>query len=252
LALVSIFIPAPIRNEHGPRQFCTTHWSVVLAARAEGSFEAADALEQLLRVYWMPVYFYIRSRGYEAHDAQDLTQDFFARFLEKNALAAVRREKGRFRSFLLSSLHNFLANAWDRAHAVKRGGRCRFVSLDEESAESSYLRESVADQSAEKLFERRWVVSLLDQALVRLRDECARAGKGALFNRLSPFLAEEPDPGEYAEVAAQLGWKPGAVAVAVHRLRRRYREVIRQEVERTVPSTADIDEEMRELFAAWE
>lgn len=234
----------------GSEQFHTTHWSMVLAARDAGSNERETALQRLCCVYWYPLYVYVRRRGLSAEDAQDLTQDFFAHLLKHNALEKVHPQKGRFRSFLLVSINNFLANQWDRAKAQKRGGKNTFVSLDDGSAEARYLLESVADHSAEKLFRRRWAIALLDHALGRLREECVAAEKESLFRKLEPFIPEEPNAGEYAVVARELGWTRSALAVAVHRLRQRYRELVREEVAHTVAKPEEVDGELRDLLEA--
>jgi RNA polymerase sigma-70 factor (ECF subfamily) len=232
------------------RVFATTHWSVVLAAGANNSAGAAQALERLCRTYWRPLYAYICRRGHGPDDAQDLTQEFFARLLERNDLAWVSPDKGRFRSFLLASLNHFLCNEWDRVRAIKRGSRVTFISIDEESPEHLSLVESIADLPAERAFEKRWAIALLDEAFERLRQESVRAGKADLFDRLKPFLAGEPDPGDYGAVAAQLGWTHGSVAVAVHRLRQRYAELVREEIAHTVAEPGAVEAEMRDLFAA--
>ena len=249
-------MPEPISSLGGPgeaeapRVFATTHWSVVLAARERDSDAAGRALERLCRVYWRPLYAYIRRRGFSPHDAQDLTQEFFARLLERNDLAAVSPDKGKFRSFLLASLNHFLSNEWDRARAIKRGARLTFISVDEASPEHRSLLESIADLPAERAFEKRWATALLDEAFERLRQESAQAGRADLFDRLKLFLAGEPDHGEYAAVAEQVGWTQGSVAVAVHRLRQRYAELVREEIAHTVSEPAGVEAEMRDLFAA--
>jgi RNA polymerase sigma-70 factor (ECF subfamily) len=236
--------------ESAAQPFADTHWSVVLMAGSNRSAEVAAALEQLCRTYWHPLYCYVRRRGFEMHDAQDLTQEFFARLLARNDLCAVNPAKGKFRSFLLASMNHFLANEWDRVKAAKRGGNCTFISLDDGTAETCYLAEAVIDPSAERMFERRWAVTMLDQAFVRLREECAAAGKADLFAHLNPFLAEEPDPGEYAAVAATQGWTQSTVAVAVHRLRQRFRELVREEIAHTVASPEEIPGELQQFLAA--
>jgi RNA polymerase sigma-70 factor (ECF subfamily) len=229
--------------------FTTTHWTMVLSARRSDSPQAAEALEKLCRTYWYPLYAYVRRRGHAPHDAQDLTQEFFARLLGNNYLGAVDREKGKFRSFLLASLNHFLSNERDRANAAKRGGGRTVISLDETVAEGQYQLEPASDVSPEKVFEQRWAVTLLDQAFKRLREEFAAAGKAELFDQLKPFLAEGASSGDYASVGAQLHMTPSAVAVAVHRLRQRYGELVRAEIANTVASPADIEDEMRHLLA---
>jgi len=232
------------------RNFATTLWTVILGAGEAGSSQAGEAMEKLCRTYWYPLYSYVRRRGYPAADAQDLTQEFFARLLQRPFLARVGPEKGRFRSFLLASMNNFLANEWDRAKAEKRGGKASFVSLDEESAEGRYVREDICDQQAERVFESRWALVLLETALARLQAEASSAGKGALFEKLKGFLETEPQPGEYAKLGGELGWTSGAVAVAVHRLRTRYRELLTEEVAATVSGTEEVEDELRHLMAA--
>lgn len=230
--------------------FSNTHWTVILQAAQSGTPQAEVALEKLCRTYWLPLHTYVRRRGYAPHDAEDLTQEFFVRLLERRFLAGVSPEKGRFRSFLLASMNHFLANEWDRARAEKRGGKLDFISIDEASVESIHARETMADVSAQRTFDRRWAVTLLHEAMTRLQAETTAAGKGALFGKLKGFLETEPAEGEYARVAAELGWIQGAVAVGVHRLRVRYRELVTEEVAHTVADTADVEDEMKQLFAA--
>ena len=211
---------------------------------------ATDALERLCRTYWYPLYAYVRRSGYGAHDAQDLTQGFFARLLEKNFLESVDRRKGRFRSFLLASLNHFLANERDYANAVKRGGGQIPISLDEEAAENRYLKEPSLDLSPEKIFERQWALAVLERALGRLREEFDATGKTRHFDLLKPFLTSDTRDGAYDPIATQLNVSPGSVAVSVHRMRQRYRELARAEIADTVASPTDIDDEIRAMFAA--
>lgn len=240
----------PERNsaQSSENWFATTHWSVVLAAGNGTSPGTSEALEKLCRTYWYPLYAYVRRRGYEAHDAQDLTQEFFARFLAKNYLDRADRQRGKFRSFLLASLNNFLADEWDKAKAQKRGGAHAFISLDDEEVEKRYLLEPASDLTPEKIFERRWALTLLDQALERLREEMAAAGKAGQFELLKRFLASETASGDYASVGPQLNMNASQVAMLVHRLRQRYREHLRLEIAHTVASPVEIDEEMRHLI----
>jgi RNA polymerase sigma-70 factor (ECF subfamily) len=237
-------------SDASPGRFATTHWSVVVAARDGEAEQAQAALADLCRVYWYPLYAYVRRQGYPADRAQDLTQEFFARLLEKDFLGAVDQEKGKFRAFLLAACKHFLANERDRARAQKRGGGRPCLSLDFDDAEERYGREPEHGQTAEKLFERRWALALLDGVLDRLSAEHAARGKGVLFDRLRGFLLGERQPGGYAGAAAELGLTEGAVKVAVHRLRQRYRELLREEIGRTVDDPEDIDDEIRALFAA--
>jgi RNA polymerase sigma-70 factor (ECF subfamily) len=229
--------------------FTTTHWSVVLMAGHASSPGADAAMERLCKTYWHPLYGYVRRRGYGPEDAQDLTQAFFARLLEKNSFAGVGMEKGKFRSFLLSALNHFLANEADRARAQKRGEGKAPISLDAAAAEGMYSLEPVCDLTPEKIFEQRWAATLLDQAFGRLRQEYSAAGKQNLFAELSPFLTDGTGFGEYGPVAERLKMAPGTVAVAMHRLKQRYRECVREEVANTVTGPAELEEEMRHLFA---
>jgi RNA polymerase sigma-70 factor (ECF subfamily) len=237
-------------SDAAPGRFATTHWSVVLAARARGEPQAEEALSALCRTYWYPLYAYIRRRGHSAEDAQDLTQAFFTRLLEKNDLAQVDPQKGRFRSFLLAACNHFLSNERDRQKAQKRGGGRAALSLDWSDAEGRYLVEPADGLTPERLFERRWALTLLDQVLTRLRAEYAERGKEHLFDALRGAMAGEPDAASYRDSARQLGLSEGAVKVAIHRLRQRYRELLRDEIGRTVGAPEQIDDEVRDLFAA--
>jgi RNA polymerase sigma factor (sigma-70 family) len=227
--------------------FATTHWSVVLAAREEHTPHAAEALENLCQTYWYPLYAFVRREGKNAEDAQDLTQEFFGRLLDKNYLAQVEHRKGKFRSFLLAALRHFLADQRDRARAVKRGAGAHCLSLDAQTAEGRYRFEPVDRMDAEKIYERRWAMTLLEQALTRLRDENDAAGKTELFERLRDFVAGESDV-SCGEAAAQLGLTESALKSALHRLRQRYRELVRAEVAHTVADPAEIDTEIRYLI----
>jgi len=230
--------------------FGTTQWTDLMTARQSGSPEAKAALERLCQTYWYPLYAYVRRRGYSPQDAEDLTQAFFLELIEKNYLGAVDRRKGKFRSFLLAAMNHFLANEYDWRHAAKRGGGRTFVSIDDEATwEQRYQRETATEQSPEKIFEARWASTVIDQARTRLRETYAAEGKGELFDRLEKYLTEQPGPGGYAEVAAALRMSPGAVATAVHRLRQRYGEAVREEVARTVARPEEIEDEMRHLRA---
>ena len=231
-------------------QFTTTHWTVVLAAGGSDPAQQAAALEELCRSYWYPLYAYVRRRGNGPEDAQDLTQEFFARLLEKQWLDGVQKNGSRFRSFLLSALNGFLANEYDRASAVKRGGGRQILSLDAELAEQRYSLEPVTNETPEKIFDRRWALTVLDRALARLKEETAASGKAPQFELLSPFLSREPAVGEYAAISTELAVSSGAVGVSVHRLRQRYRELVRTEISETVAEPAQVDAEMRDLFAA--
>jgi RNA polymerase sigma factor (sigma-70 family) len=230
--------------------FTLTRWSVVLAAGSSNSSHARDALETLCRTYWHPIYAYVRRQGHSPHDAQDLTQDFFARLLRKNYLGGVDRAKGRFRSFLLICLKHFLANEWDKAGAKKRGAHPVLIPIDVQSAENSYGVEPAENTTAESIFDRRWALTLLEQVLVRLRAEYAQDGKTKLFEHLKSTLTGERRAAPYAEIGASLGMSEGAVKVAVHRLRQRYRELLRQEIAHTVSGPEQVEEEIRALFSA--
>jgi RNA polymerase sigma-70 factor (ECF subfamily) len=222
---------------------------VVTAPRSDTT-RARAALEKLCRAYWLPIYAFVRRQGRNPHDAQDLTQAFFARLLEKNYLADADRARGRFRSFLLASLKHFLANEWDKASAKKRGGRRTVIPLDAAGAETACGFEPADNTTPEKIFERRWALALLEQVLRRLREEYTREGKAALFEQLKPTLTEASRAVRYADIAARLGTSEGAVKVAVHRLRRRYREILRAEIADTVTDPNEIEDEIRNLFAA--
>ena len=234
----------------GAELFKTTHWSVVILAGQPASHQAAESLEKLCRAYWFPLYAYVRRRGHTPEDAQDLTQEFFLRLLQKHYLTHADRNKGRFRSFLLSSLDHFLANDWRRAQAEKRGGGHPPISLDDASAEGRYTLEPLSDLTPERLYERQWALTLLDHALAMLREEFTAAGQARQFNHLRGFLTTEAAQGSYAATAAELGMTTGAMASAVHRLRHRYRELVREEIAHTVASPAEVEDELRWLFAA--
>jgi RNA polymerase sigma-70 factor (ECF subfamily) len=238
-------------SEGGERRavFVTTHWSVVLTATRSDTTRAQAALARLFQAYWYPLYAYVRRRGYAAHDAQDLTQEFFARLLEQNWLAQADRERGRFRTFLLSALSHFLANEWDKARAQKRGGAVQFVPLQLDSAETRYGQEPADPLTPEQCFERRWALALLDEVLNRLRAEHAAAGTGEMFDALKPCLVGDRQAQPYAALAAQLGMTEGAVKVAVHRLRQRYRQLLREEIANTVATPEEVNEEMHHLFS---
>ena len=238
--------PAPAGTR---AQFAETHWSLVLHAQRGGdSARAGDALASLCQTYWYPLYAFVRRQGHSPHDAQDLTQEFFARLLARNFLGDADPAKGRFRSFLLGTLKHFLSDEWDRARAQKRGGGQQPISLDAESAETRYQLEPADESSAEKIYERRWALALLDQVLKRLRDEFTRDGKEHVFDELKSALTGGKVP--YPEIAARLDMKESAVRTAIHRLRTRYRDIVRAEIAETVASPAEVDAEMQHLFAA--
>jgi RNA polymerase sigma-70 factor (ECF subfamily) len=230
--------------------FATTHWSLVVSAGRNDTPQARDALERLCRSYWFPIYAFVRRQGHGPHDAQDLTQEFFARLLESKSLAGADPARGRFRSFLLASLKHFLANEWDRARAQKRGGGQVLIPIDVATAETSCGLDPADHLTAEKIFERRWALTLLDQVLRQLRAEYVRDDREKLFEQLKPTLTEASRTVAYAEMAIRLGTTEGAVKVAVHRLRQRYREVLRAEIADTVASPGEVEDEIRNLFAA--
>ena len=235
----------------GPRQFATTHWSLVGAAKLDNASQtrARQALEELCRTYWYPLYVFVRSRGYSADDAQDLTQTFFARIIETNLFASADRTLGRFRSYLLGAMKHFLANEWDKAQTKKRGGRVRFIEGDVRELEARYAGTSNPSDDPESLFDREWALEIVTRALRILRDEMAKAGKSDQFEALKGSLTGEDDLSR-KEIASRLNMSEGAVKVAVHRLRRRYRQLLRNAVADTVNSETDLDEEMRFLVAA--
>jgi RNA polymerase sigma-70 factor (ECF subfamily) len=234
-----------------PSHFATTHWSIVLAARDRAEPGADDALASLCDLYWYPLYCYVRRCGHSADETPDLTQEFFARLLEKDFLAIVDPAKGKFRSFLLATCKHFLANERDRKRALKRGGGRTIQSLDAIDAEGRYRTEPTTGLTPEQLFERRWALALLQQVMGRLRADFESKGKGATFDHLRGFLVGEKGSG-YRSAAKALGLSEAAVKVQVHRLRQKYRELLYEEIGRTVGSPAEIEEEIRSLFAALE
>jgi len=240
----------PILGQGKAAAFSTTSWTAVLTAGHNDLAGAAAAMEQLCRKYWYPIYAFVRRRGSDRHEAEDLTQGFFAHLLEMETLAKVDRRKGKFRTFLLSALTKYLSNEWDKRQTLKRGGRRQIISLDEAAAEQFYSLEPVEPASPEKLFDRRWASTLVNGVLALLREEYRAAGKADLLAQLEQGLTQEAPPGRYADWAATLGLSEGAVRVALHRLRRRFGELLRQEIAQTVASPAEVDEEIRHLFAA--
>lgn len=234
--------PAP-----GPRQFVTTQWSLVAAARLDeaSQLRAQQALETLCRTYWYPLYAFVRSRGYSSADAQDLTQAFFARIIERGGFKGADPELGRFRSYLLGAMKHFLANEWHRGRAQKRGGGVAFLELDALDPEARYAVAAASTADPDAAFDREWAQASVARAMDRLHEESESGGKGPLFESLKGSLAgEEPSR---SETAARLGMTEGAVKVAVHRLRQRFRELLRTEVAETVADPAEIEDEMRYL-----
>jgi RNA polymerase sigma-70 factor (ECF subfamily) len=234
----------------GHPRFLTTHWSIVVSAAASGSPHTRESLERLCELYWRPVYAYIRRRGLTADEAADLTQQFFTTFLEKNFVRAADPGRGRFRSFLLTAVKHFLCNEWDRARARKRGGGIVIVPLDVDKAEHEFRHEPATVVTPERLFEYRWALTVLEGALEDLRLEQERAGKAAIFACLRPYLTGGQGDEDYGQAARTLQSTPGAVRVAVHRLRRRFRAILLEHVGRTVDDPSGIDAELRYLAAA--
>jgi RNA polymerase sigma factor (sigma-70 family) len=229
--------------------FKTTHWTAVFRAGRDDTPEAARALASLCEAYWPPLYSYARRLGHGPEDAEDLTQEFFARLLEKRWLADANPQRGRFRTFLLSAMNHFLANEFRRGQAIKRGGGKVIVSLDD-TAEARYGNEATSDITPEELYERRYALSLFERALARLADRYASGGKSAVYEGLKDFLTTEARDGDYAQAGTRLGMTPGAVAVAVHRLREHYRDLVRDEIAQTVANPEDLEDELRSLLAA--
>ncbi|HMP83384.1 MAG TPA: sigma factor [Verrucomicrobiota bacterium] len=231
--------------------FATTHWTVVLAAGARHTPQSDAALEQLCKTYWFPLYAYARRRGHTKADAEDSVQAFFARFLAKNYLEGLSAERGRFRAFLLAALKNFLANEWKASQRLKRGGGEQPLSLDWETADTKFQVAAQNEPSPDKAFDREWALALLGRVIERLQAECVADGKGALFEQLKIFLMAGKGETAHADVANALGMEEGAVRVAVHRLRKRYRQLLRDEIANTLSDPAMVDEEMRALFGAF-
>ena len=237
---------------HGPagRYFVTTRWTVVLSAGHKSSPQSDRALSELCQAYWYPLYSYVRRQGYAKEDAEDLVQAFFARFLEKNYLEGLAAERGKFRAFLLASLKHFLANEWDKTQRQKRGGGAQHISLDWQSAETRYHLEPAELMRPDLAYDREWALALLEQVILRLRAECAAEGKARLFEETKGFLMVGEATAGYSEVARRLGADDGAVRVAVHRLRKRYRELLREEISQTLADPAQVSEELRSLQIA--
>jgi RNA polymerase sigma-70 factor (ECF subfamily) len=230
-------------------RFETTQWSLVLAAgQGGGSAAAEQALARLCSLYWYPVFTFVRRRGYATEDAQDLTQGFFARLIEKGDLGAADRSRGRFRSFLLAACQHFLANERDRAFAQKRGGGRAPLSIDVAAAEARYERALAHSETPERLYDRQWCLTLLDGVFEAMRAEYAATGRAAVFDRLKEFLTAGEDAGTHADAARELGTSAGAVKVAVHRLRRRFREELHRRVADTVGPDQDVEDEIRCLL----
>jgi RNA polymerase sigma factor (sigma-70 family) len=238
-----------VSSSDGPRVFPNTRWSVVLAARQRESPESAAALEALCRAYWYPLYAFVRRSGHAPADAQDLTQEFFCRLLEKHWLDSADREKGKLRTFLVVALKNFMNNEWRRASAQRRGGGVAHTQIDTVFAESRYAADSHT-LAPDETFDRQWALTLLDLAVTHLRDEFSAAGRAEDFEVLKNCLLAGRGSIDYAGVAQKLGVNAGAARVAVHRLRKRFREIYREEISQTLADGADLDAELRHLAAA--
>ena len=230
--------------------FVTTHWSVVLAAGRSDSTRARAALEQLCRNYWHPLYAYVRGTGYSREEAEDLTQEFFARLLAHNSVARADPARGRFRSFLLASLKHFLANEWEKARALKRGGGAQLLPLDFDTAETRCAQPIASGDTPDRAYDRQWALSLLDAVLGRLRHEYRDAGREHMYLGLRDTLGGGRSEIPYRELGVRLDLSEGAVKVAAHRLRQRYRELLREEIANTVTGPEEVEEELKHLFAA--
>jgi RNA polymerase sigma factor (sigma-70 family) len=238
----------PSAEGAGQEWFVTTHWSVVLDAKGDDPARANEALEKLCRIYWRPVYAFIRRNGFTGIDAQDLTQEFFLRLCSKEYLRHLRDQRGKFRSFLLTFVKHFLSDERDRASAQKRGGGQPLLSLDDMANEDVYVAETAKQLSPDQLFERRWAQAVLQQALQRLRDEYHAGGKGRLFDTLKDVQPGEHGPLSYAQLGTELDMSEVGIKSAVHRLRRRHREILREEIAHTVSRPEDVDHEIRYLI----
>ncbi len=236
---------------HGPAAFTTTHWSVVLEAQGE-SPAAQEALEKLCRTYWRPIYAFVRRQGIRPEEAEDLTQGFFAQLLERRSLSAVRKEKGRLRSFLLGALKYFLADEQRRAMAIKRGKGQRLIPLEGLRADEGIEMEPADPVTAEMIYERRWALTVLEHVLARLKDEYRAAGNAALFDSLKQLLPDEPGSPSQAEIAAYLGMTENSVRQAFYRFRQRYQLLLREEIAHTVATPGDIEDELRHLISVVE
>ncbi len=236
-------------GDRGDRQFSATRWSVVVVAGRRSSPDSRRALESLCEAYWYPLYAYVRRRVTDVNDAHDLTQAFFAELLAKNYFGSATAERGRFRAFLLTALKHFLSKEWDKAKTQKRGGGKTPIPLDFESADSHYRLEPASGLTAEQIYDREWAVALLGRILKRLEEEAVQAGKSQQFTELKPFLIGEHSGATYAQVAPQLGMTESAAKMAAHRLRRRYRELLREEIAETVSGPDEVEAEISNLFA---
>ena len=241
--------PDPTPSPRDSAWFQTTHWSVVTSACNPDDPLAQEALERLCRTYWHPLFVFVRRQGHSAVDAEDLVQGFFAKFIEKNYVAGIDPEKGRFRSFLLLMFKRYAANEWDHGQRERRGGGRSIISWDQQDTEQRYLVEPVDDLSPERAYDRHWALTVLDQVLKRLGGEFRSSGKQGIFEQFKVFLSGEKGS-TYAEVGARLGLSEGAVKVGVHRFRQRYRELLRAEIANTVNNPKNVDDELRDLLTA--
>ena len=233
-----------------PRRFATTRWSLIVAAGRKSSPDAEAALETLCNAYWIPLYAYVRSQGKNANDARDLTQEFFARLLEKDFLQTADPDRGRFRSFLLTVLKRFLANEHEKEQALKRGGDRRKLSIDFDSGEQRIQIEPATSATPESIFERQWALTLLQRVLANLEADYSESGRRELFEKCRIYLTGSAGAPPYADTAEQLGMTEGALKVAVHRMRKQYREKLQEEVAQTVSSEAEVEDEIRALMTA--
>lgn len=234
----------------GAREFRSTHWSVVLAAGDSSARETTAALEKLCRAYWYPLYAFVRRQGWDEHDSQDLTQAFFAYLLEKKGVARADPQKGKFRSFLLASLTNFLNNERDKRQRLKRGGGLEIVPLDVEPGEARYRAEPAAGDTPERQFERQWAQTVVEAAVAKLQQEFASGGQADRFLVLKDFLMGDAETLSYADAGAKLGLSVPAVTSAIHRFRGRFREMFRDEIANTLENPQNTEEEIRYLLAA--
>jgi RNA polymerase sigma-70 factor (ECF subfamily) len=246
--LKPIMLERPDSETAAPRVFATTRWSVVLAAGQADSTSTQGALETLCRAYWYPIYVYVRRKGHGPDEAQDLTQEFFVRLIAKEHVRLADRAKGKFRTFLLAMLDYFLAREWSRAHRQKRGGQFKFVSLDQQTPEERYRMEPADHATPEKRFLRHWALTVLEQAMNALEQECQANGKSDMFSEVKELLSSDRDGPTYAQIGRRLNMGEGALRMAVLRLRRRYGELLRHEIAQTVGQPEEVDEEMRLLL----
>ncbi|TWU42373.1 RNA polymerase sigma factor [Novipirellula artificiosorum] len=231
-------------------RFATTHWSVVLSAKQGSESQVHEALETLCQTYWYALYAYVRRSDYASHDAEELTQEFLTRLVQRDFLGSVEPQRGRFRSFLLAAMKHFLSHERERAKALKRGGGRGVLSLDFHRAEKDYRSEPVDAMTPQRLFDRRWALTILENAMTVLQERYAASGKSDLFVKLQPCLTQASDSPSYRVIANELSLSEGAVKVAVHRLKRDYRRLLKQQVSQTLENPDDVEDELRDLFAA--